>query len=74
MSEPISALSTETSAAIGPLSHTLGGGADAPHAALARICQMVIRESGMTAGLGVLRGYSKRKASMGSSWAALRAG
>ena len=53
MSEPISALSTETSAAIGPLSHTLGGGADAPHAALARICQMVIREAPLLACIDV---------------------
>ena len=53
LGEHISAFSTQTSAAIGQLSNSLGGGADAAHVALARICQMVIREATMLAYIDV---------------------
>ena len=53
LGEHVSAFSTETSAAIGQLSHSLGGGADAAHVALARIYQMVIREAAMLAYIDV---------------------
>ena len=49
LGEHISAFSPGTSAAIRQLSHSLGGGADATHSALARIYQIVIREAAMLA-------------------------